>query len=61
MSYLIDMQGNGIIKAVFLEDSSDMGIQDKLEGLDYKLRNHLGAVAVILKAIGPESEKQNLT
>lgn len=61
MSYLIDMQGNGIIKAVFLEDSSDMGIQDKLEGLDYKLRNHLGAVAVILKAMGPESEKQNLT
>lgn len=55
------MQGNGIIKAVFLEDSSDMGIQDKLEGLDYKLRNHLGAVAVILKAMGPESEKQNLT
>lgn len=61
MSYLIDMQGNGIIKAVFLEDSSDMGIQDKLEGLDYKLRNHLGAVAVILKVMGPESEKQNLT
>lgn len=61
MSYLIDMQGNGVIKAVFLEDSSDMGIQDKLEGLDYKLRNHLGAVAVILKAMGPESEKQNLT
>lgn len=55
------MQRNGTIKAVFLEDSSDMGIQDKLERLDYKLRNHLGAAAVILEVMGPESEKQNLT
>lgn len=49
------MQGNGTIKAVFLENSSDVEIRDKLEGLDNKLRNHLGAVAVIL-----ESAKQNL-
>ena len=30
-----------MIKAVFLEDSSDMGMQDKLEGLDYQVGNHL--------------------
>lgn len=30
-----------MIRAVFLEGSSDMGMHDKLEGLDYQLGNHL--------------------
>lgn len=30
-----------MIKAAFLEDSSDVGMQEKLEGLDYQVGNHL--------------------